>query len=222
VSLLQLRTCGVSLSSYIPLESSAFHSNQQVLKPTVSFNTALNKKVYLFDKNRYDKIIMILLEVTMLTFNEKLTIIEKFPELERKDVSLKRVNFQLLNSVSDKKNIVYHLHPNGNGYVYAGHLNDYTTDDKGMVNIRDYSEEELNNLLEKAIQGLLPVQRSAAEQAIVGEQTEERWVNEGKDHLILINENDAWNIYYGLNLDASFDTYGEAEDFLKDEGFQRV
>jgi hypothetical protein len=165
---------------------------------------------------------MILLEVTMLTFNEKLAIIEKFPELERKDVSLKRVNFQLLNSVSDKKNIVYHLHPNGNGYVYAGHLQDYDTDDKGMVNIRDYNEEEFTLLLEKAIHGLSPVQRSAAEQAIVGEQTEERWVNEGKDHLILINENDAWNIYYGLNLDASFDTYEEAEDFLKDEGFQRV
>ncbi|OLS39871.1 hypothetical protein [Bacillus sp. MRMR6] len=158
----------------------------------------------------------------MLTFDEKLAIIEKFPELERKDVSLKRVNFQLINSVSDKKNIVYHLHPNGNGFVYSGHLQDYTTDDKGMVNIRDYSEEELNILLQKAIQGLSPVQRSAEEQAIVGEQTEERWVNEDKDHLILINENDAWNIYYGLNLDESFNTYGEAEDFLKEEGFQRV
>lgn len=39
----------------------------------------------------------------MLTFNEKLAIIESFPELERKDVSLKRVNFQLPNSISDKK-----------------------------------------------------------------------------------------------------------------------
>ncbi len=29
----------------------------------------------------------------MLTFEEKLSIIESFPELERKNVSLKRVNF---------------------------------------------------------------------------------------------------------------------------------
>jgi hypothetical protein len=60
VSLLQLRTCGVSLSSYIPQdkegygseksheenvififeESSAFRSNQQVLKSTITINTA--------------------------------------------------------------------------------------------------------------------------------------------------------------------------------------
>ena len=31
----------------------------------------------------------------MLTFEEKLAIIESFPELERKDVSLGRVNFRL-------------------------------------------------------------------------------------------------------------------------------
>ena len=36
------RTCGVSLSSCIPQESSAFRSNQQVLKSTVSINTAFN------------------------------------------------------------------------------------------------------------------------------------------------------------------------------------
>ncbi|MGQ0517887.1 hypothetical protein ACT453_49800, partial [Bacillus sp. D-CC] len=55
----------------------------------------------------------------MLTFEEKLSIIESFPELERKNVSLKRVNFHFEESRLDKKNVVYHLHPNGNGFVYA-------------------------------------------------------------------------------------------------------
>lgn len=156
----------------------------------------------------------------MLTFNEKLSIIETFPELERKDVSLKRVNFQLPNSASDKKNVVYHLHPNGNGFVYAGNLHSYQTDEKGMVNIRDFSANELKILIKESIESLL--EKSIAEEAIIGNQVEERWVNEEKNHLILINENDTWNIYFGLNLEESFDTYGEAEGFLQEEGFRRV
>ena len=158
----------------------------------------------------------------MLTFNEKLAIIESFPELERKDVSLKRVNFQLPNSASDKKNVVYHLHPNGNGFVYAGNLDTYQTDDKGMVNIRDFAPDELKQLIKESIESLLPVEKTLVEAAIIGNQVEERWVNDEKNHLILINENDSWNIYFGLNLEESFDTYGEAEDFLTEEGFHQV
>jgi hypothetical protein len=162
------------------------------------------------------------MEAKMLTFNEKLEIIKGFPELERKDVSLGRVNFQFANSISDKKNIVYHLHPNGNGFVYAAQLPAYDTDDKGMVNIRDISAEELQKLIKDSIQALSPIEQTLAEQAIIGNQVEERWVDEEKNHLILINENDSWNIYFGLNLEASYDTYEEAEAFLTEEGFHRV
>lgn len=157
----------------------------------------------------------------MLTFNEKLEIIESFPELERKNVSLGRINFQFEESISDKKNIVYHLHPNGNGFVYAGQLDNYDTDEKGMVNIRDFSEDQLRKLLKQSIQSLSPVEKTAVEEAIIGDSKEERWVDSEKNLLVLINENDSWNIYFGLNLDASFDTYEEAEAFLQEEGFTR-
>jgi hypothetical protein len=157
----------------------------------------------------------------MLTFNEKLTIIESYPELERKDVSLKRVNFHLPDSISDKKNIVYHLHPNGNGFVYAGHLDHYDTDDKGMVNIRDFSAEQLRSILTESIAGLSHQEISTKEEAIIGELEEERWVNEEGNVLILLNENEVWNIYFGLNLDETFDTYEEAIDFMREEGFKR-
>jgi len=156
----------------------------------------------------------------MLTFNEKLAIIESFPELERKDVSLKRVNFQLPDSISEKKNIVYHLHPNGNGFVYAGHLSHYDTDEKGMVNIRDFSKEQLQTILTESISALSPQAKPINEEAVIGELKEERWIDPEGNVLILLFENEAWNIYYGLNLDATFDTYEEAIDFMREEGFQ--
>ncbi|MEH7093249.1 hypothetical protein [Neobacillus vireti] len=156
----------------------------------------------------------------MLTFDEKLTIIESYPQLERKDVSLKRINFQLPNSISDKKNIVYHLHPNGNGFVYAGHLDHYETDDKGMVNIRDFSAEQLRSILTESIAGLSQQEKSINEEAIIGELEEERWVNEEGNILVLLYESEVWNIYFGLNLEESFDTYEEAIDFMQEEGFK--
>jgi hypothetical protein len=159
----------------------------------------------------------------MLTFDEKIATIEKFPELERKNVSLGRVNFQLKNSLSDKKNIVYHLHPNGNGFVYTGQLTKYDKDEKGMTNIRNFSEKELTEIILESIHSLTTVNpQSIAEQAIVGENQEERWVNQEKQQLLLIFENDAWNIYFGLNLEETFDTYEEAKEFLFEEGFLRA
>ncbi|MEH7438423.1 hypothetical protein V7182_13185 [Neobacillus drentensis] len=158
----------------------------------------------------------------MLTFNEKLAIIESFPELERKNVSLGRINFQYPNSISDKKNIVYHLHPNGNGFIYAGHLDQYDTDEKGLVNIRDFTGDQLREILKDSIQRLSPNEKFEFEEAIIGDSNdEERWVDSENNQLIVINENDAWNIYFGLNLDNSFDTYEEAVEFLKEEGFSR-
>ena len=81
----------------------------------------------------------------MLTFEEKLAIIESFPELERRTVSMGRMNFHYEESASDKKNVVYHLHPNGNGFVYGAELEGYHKNEKGMVNIRDFSSDELQN-----------------------------------------------------------------------------
>lgn len=159
----------------------------------------------------------------MLTFEEKLAIIESFPQLDRKDVSLKRVNFHLEENNSEKKNIVYHLHPNGNGFVYAGYLKGYKKDDKGMVNIRDFSEEELRTLLEKTIRTLTWVEEEVEADSTLTEQNEgERWIDRENHTLILMNEDDTWNIYAGVNLDATFFTYEEAEEYLHEEGFKKA
>ncbi|PHA02523.1 hypothetical protein COE51_02720 [Bacillus pseudomycoides] len=156
----------------------------------------------------------------MLTFEEKLTIIESFPGLERKNVSLGRINFHYEESRLDKKNVVYHLHPNGNGFVYAGHLKGYKTNDKGMVNIRDFSADELRSLLEKSLDALS--QEPIEEITLTDDFQEEEWINEDKHILTLIKEDeDLWNVYAGLNLDGTFNSYKEAAQYLDEEGFTR-
>jgi hypothetical protein len=156
----------------------------------------------------------------MLSFEEKLKVIESFPQLERKDVSLRRVNFHYVESGSEKKNVVYHLHPNGNGFVYADKLKEYDTDNKGMVNIRDFSKEELREIIGKSIQSLVP---STIEEETIAEESmeEEEWINSENNVLLLLQEEGFWNIYAGVNLENSFSSYEEACEYLKEEGFKK-
>ncbi|WP_077620587.1 hypothetical protein [Bacillus sinesaloumensis] len=156
----------------------------------------------------------------MLTFEDKLTIIESFPELQRKDVSLGRVNFHYNDSVFEKKIVVQHLHPNGNGFVYAGNLEKYEVDAKGFINIRDFSEANLRRIIKESIHSLSANSPLAREDAIIGDGQEEHWVDDNGQTLLLVLEDEWWNIYSGLNLEESFGSYDEAEDYLFDEGFK--
>ncbi|WP_426450187.1 hypothetical protein ACP26L_34975 [Paenibacillus sp. S-38] len=155
----------------------------------------------------------------MLTFEQKLAVIESFPELKRKDVSLGRINFHYDESAQDKKVVVYHLHPNGNGFVYAGSIEGYDTDERGLVNIRDFEEDALRSLIKGSIQSLAP--RSAAEQAVGASSKDERWMNSEGQTLSLIFEDELWYVYSGLNLESAYETYEEAVEYLKEEGFSR-
>ncbi|MBP1947177.1 hypothetical protein [Virgibacillus litoralis] len=148
----------------------------------------------------------------MLTFEEKLAIIESFPELQRHDVSLGRVNFHFEESIMDKKIVVYRLHPNGNGFVYAEEIDEnYPIDSKGMVNIRDFSEQELWKVLKQSIDSLSE-----------SELIEETWINPENQTLMLTNDYNAWNIYAGDDLDGTHATYNAAADYLHQEGFRRL
>ncbi|MYL58209.1 hypothetical protein GLW20_11895 [Virgibacillus halodenitrificans] len=147
----------------------------------------------------------------MLTYEEKLAIIESFTELTRHDVSLGRVNFHYEGSILEKKIVVYRLHPNGNGFVYAGEMADtYPTDSKGMTNIRDFNEKELRQIIEQSIASL-------SEQ----EPLREEWMDEEGNTLTLIHEYETWDIYAGNMLDATYPTYNGAADYLQQEGFSK-
>ncbi|WP_088041117.1 hypothetical protein [Bacillus sp. EAC] len=152
----------------------------------------------------------------MLTYEQKLSIIESFPELTKKSVSLGRINFQYEESLKEKKNVVFHLHPNGNGFVYAEGIRGYKTNDKGMVNIRDFSEEDLRIIITKSIENLSTDYTPFVEN---DEEVEEIWANKSGQILKLISEMDMWNVYAGENLDGTFNSYGEAAEYLDEEGF---
>lgn len=159
----------------------------------------------------------------MLTFEEKLAIIESFPELKRKDVSLGRVNFHYEDSATEKKNVVYHLHPNGNGYVYAEQVKGYDPDDRGLVNIHDFSESELRKIISKSIHSLslsIPPKPSLKSDIEVDAE-QETWINSSNQTLLVIHEDQMWNVYAGLNLDGTFTSYIEAQRYLEEERFKR-
>ena len=151
----------------------------------------------------------------MLTFEQKTAIIESFPELTKKDVSLKRVNYHFEGSLYDKKTVVYHLHPNGNGFVFVGDLKKYEADSKGMVNIREASEEELHEMIADSI-GILSEEEQFEEEVI----EEQVWKNNEGQELKLIHEDTLWNVYHSHNLEESYESFGEAEEYLLSEGFE--
>ncbi|MFD1953826.1 hypothetical protein ACFSL6_06420 [Paenibacillus thailandensis] len=155
----------------------------------------------------------------MLSFEQKVAICASFPELERSDVSLGRVNFQFPESVYDRKNVVYHLHPNGNGFVYAGKIQGYAKDAKGLVNIRDFTEEELRSLIRSSIDALSEPPSGSSQAAAGNKETEERWTGPDGSVLTVKIEDGLWYVYSGNNLDMAFESYEEAVQYLEEEGF---
>ncbi|KRF13419.1 hypothetical protein [Paenibacillus sp. Soil787] len=156
----------------------------------------------------------------MLSLEEKLAIVESFPELERKNVSLGRINFHYEDSAYDKKTVVYHLHPNGNGFVYAEYIKGYATDNKGLINIRDFSADELRDIIEKSILSLTG-KTSKKLPKMDSEQQEEHWIDEDGHLLVVTFVEDLWYIYAGSNLDCAFETYEEVQEYLEEEGFAK-
>ncbi|MNI33435.1 hypothetical protein D3C73_873850 [compost metagenome] len=166
----------------------------------------------------------------MLTFEQKLSIFDSFPQLERRDVSLGRINYHYEQSAYDKKTVVYRLHPNGNGYVYAGLLEGYEVDPKGFVNIRDYDERQLRDLVEKSISSLSVNQNTKRNsEPTSSEWSQPRlniqthggvWVNASGEQLTLKYEDDLWYIYSGISIEMVFESREEAGEYLNEEGFQ--
>ena len=146
----------------------------------------------------------------MLTFEQKLAIIESFPELTRYNISMGRVNFHFEDSVLDKKVVVDRLHPNGNGFIYGGELDTaYEVDSRGMINIRELDEEALRSLIREAIDSMKET-----------EITTETWIDDEGYTVTLSGADDTWDVFTGELLDATFPTTESAIEYLNQEGFR--
>lgn len=152
----------------------------------------------------------------MLTFEEKKEVIRRFPELTEKPISMNRLNYHFEGSRYEKKIVVEKLHPNGNGFVYVGDLLAYDADDRGLVNIRNFDETQLVEVIEDAIMYLSEVDEPKEEVVI-----EESWKNNKNDQLLLVHEEPFWNVYHAFNLEESFGTKEDAEQYLREEGFKK-
>lgn len=151
----------------------------------------------------------------MLSFEEKISIMESFPELERKEVSMGRVNFHFEGSAYEKKLVGFHFHRNGNGFIFAGLMDDGPqTDEKGYVNIREIGADELRELVRQSILSLTG-------DAPFEEGQEEQWIGPDAAILTMKFEDDMWYIFSGLNLEAAFETHDDAKTYLREEGFKR-
>ena len=151
----------------------------------------------------------------MLTFEQKQAIIESFSELTKKEISLKRLNYHFMDSLYDKTIVVEKLHPNGNGFIFVGDLLRYEQEaNKGLVNIRDYDEQQLREIIADAIQYL-------SEEIETEEPIIEIWHSREGDQLQLVFEQRSWNVYHGENLEEAFGTYDTAKEYLLEEGFRK-
>lgn len=136
----------------------------------------------------------------MLTFEQKQAIIEEFPQLTKKEISLKRINYHFEGSLYEKTIVVEKLHPNGNGFVFVGDLLKYEKEvsDKGLVNIRDYSEQALREIIADSIEYL--------SEEFDDEPIIEFWIDRSRTELKLVYENRSWNVYHNENLEEAFGT----------------
>ncbi len=149
----------------------------------------------------------------MLSFEQKQAIIESFPELTKKEISMKRLNYHFEDSLYEKTIVVEKLHPNGNGFVYVGDLLKYDqmATKKGLVNIRDFDEAALREIISDAIDFLsedmdIPVI--------------ENWSSREGVILELRHHRRDWNIYFQGNLEETFGTREAAVEYLLEEGFK--
>ena len=150
----------------------------------------------------------------MLTFEQKQAIIEEFSQLTKKEISLKRINYHFEGSLYEKTIVVEKLHPNGNGFVFVGDLLKYEKEvsDKGLVNIRDYSEQALREIIADSIEYL--------SEEIDDEPIIETWTDRSHTQLKLVYENRSWNVYHNDNLEEAFGTRETAVEYLREEGFR--
>lgn len=90
-----------------------------------------------------------------LTYGEKISIFDTY-EIFRKDtIKPDKINYYHKESKNKRKVVVRELRETGNGYIFAGYIEDYKdkVDNRGFINMDKYAnnEDELRALLDRVI-----------------------------------------------------------------------
>ena len=82
----------------------------------------------------------------------------------------------------------------------------------------------LRALIQASIDSLSSLEGASekSEAAEKSEKAEERWIDADERTLLLVFEDELWNVYTGPNLEMAFETYAEAKAYLREEGFSRL
>ncbi len=96
----------------------------------------------------------------MLSFEEKKAIFQSF-NLVEKQISNGRVNFNYPKSIQRGQVVGTQLHTTGNGYVIGKYLSSeiiekykFQLDSRGWISIKDFTKEELMNVITEAIKSM--------------------------------------------------------------------
>jgi len=92
-------------------------------------------------------------KIMFLFFEQKRKIFKSFPELTEKIDKYGRISYLYEGSKRRRKQIARELTHTGNGYIYGGFLPEYhyLIDERGWINILDFSESQLRELISKVI-----------------------------------------------------------------------
>ncbi|QQE77278.1 hypothetical protein [Alicyclobacillus sp. SO9] len=88
----------------------------------------------------------------MLSFEHKREILRSFPELREESISNGRfVNFTFSGSKKPGRTVARELYHSGNGFVCGRYMEDYLTDARGWINIKNFKEAELREVVSRSI-----------------------------------------------------------------------
>ncbi|MGB3259838.1 MAG: hypothetical protein WBA80_03175, partial [Paenisporosarcina sp.] len=97
----------------------------------------------------------------MISYEIKKSIFASFTELKEKESSHNLIDYVYPNSAKRTKILATQIHPSGNGYVLGKFMEKeliqkkgYQVDSRGWIKIKDFSQEELHEVISFALKSL--------------------------------------------------------------------
>ncbi|WP_338469614.1 hypothetical protein R4Z10_12400 [Niallia sp. XMNu-256] len=143
----------------------------------------------------------------MLSFEQKKAVFHSYEDLVEKPISNQRVNYEYPKSQQRGKILATQLHPSGNGYVIGKYINPqaiikngYKLDSRGWINIKNFTESELHEIIQLTMNSMNPLNSPIRKKILITKKHKSqkiitRPISENLIHSCLYN----WLGYGNLN-----------------------